>query len=75
MRPRLSRTPPKEDERRLFLVAQSQESAKIGVRGNHGPSFARGPGENFAVGRILHFVIANVNRIVAGGPKTLCDYG
>jgi hypothetical protein len=71
LRPGLPRSASKEDDRGLLLIPQSQEAAKIGVGGNQATISARGPSEYFAVGCLLHAVVAHVNCIAALALKTL----
>jgi hypothetical protein len=57
----------------LFLVTQSQESAKIGVGGDQGTIFARGPSEYLLVGCPSDAILARLNRIVADGAQPLSN--
>jgi hypothetical protein len=57
------------------FLAQCQDAAEIGVGGDQGAAFACCPNENLQVRRRLHAIIAHVNRIMSGAPKTFGDRG
>lgn len=66
---------PKQNDGWLLFVAQSQQGSKIRVgRDQNSISFC-GTCENFRIGRLLHVIVADVNRVVACGSQTLCDQG
>ena len=54
----------KQNDRRLALVACSQERAEVGVGGNHNALLMLSANEDLLVGGGLHVVIADMRGIV-----------